>query len=186
MAGRLLFSGDAVREAAGRVAAQLSRAVETPPAHLVAVLEGGLLWSADLLNAWPLGARRPQISYVRASSYGDRRVSSGKVCLTVPLHEDLRARCTHRETVVVDDVLETGATYRAVADLLRDCGARCVRSAVMVSRFPHSDREEYGMHWCGFHLADAGFLYGHGMDLPGDPRARDCDGIFLEDRGREV
>ena len=86
------------------------------PLLLVGVLKGAALFYADLARAIP---GECAFAFVRARSYGDRTESSGEVSVDWAGPEEVAGRTV----VVVDTILDTGRTLRAVRDLAQASGA---------------------------------------------------------------
>ena len=80
------------------------------------------------------------------------------------LQGDIR-RFKDRDVLVVDDVLDTGGTMRALLEALKSAGARSVKSCVLISmRFSGKRAVE-----ADFKCFEAGseFVYGYGLDFKG-------------------
>jgi hypoxanthine phosphoribosyltransferase len=136
---------------------EIDRTYRHRPLTLCAVLTGGAIFAADLARA--MTNRRLEIDFVKASSYGNGTRSSGRVELTV-LDE---GGIAGRDVLVVEDILETGRTLAEVVRALRVCGARSVRTVVLL-RKALGKPAALEPDWTGFVMEEDVFVAGYGLD----------------------
>jgi len=86
-----------------------------------------------------------------------------------------------REVLVVEDVLETGRTLAAVVDALRVCGARRVRTVVLLQK-PGRRAATIAPDWVGFAMEENAFVAGYGLDA--GSRYRNLPDIVVAPGGR--
>jgi len=100
---RVLFSA---AEIAARVEALAGEIVCTLPADFVMVglLKGAWVFVADLARAFARAGARPEIEFIRLSSYGSAKESSGAVRLL----GEMPAGLAGRPVLLVDDIVDTG------------------------------------------------------------------------------
>lgn len=121
------------------------------------VLTGGAIFAADLARA--VRNDRVALDFVKASSYGKGRVSSGRVELTVLDPAGIRGK----HVLVVEDIFESGRTLAEVVRGLRKRGARSVRTAVLLvkpGRRVTGPRPDF----VGFTMTEDSFVAGYGLD----------------------
>lgn len=125
---------------------------------LVPILTGSMIFVADLVRHLPL---RMRIHIISVSSYPgtatESRGPSVEAALTrVP--EELAGR----HVLVIDDILDSGRTLRAVTDLLHRRGPASLRTCVLLRK-----RREAAMRqpvdYVAFDLPDQ-FVVGYGLD----------------------
>ena len=160
-----LITAKAIEERVGELARWISRDYEGLDVHAVVVLTGGYVFAADLLRRLEPKVRgRTCVDFVRVSSYGAEKKSSGRVQVTsagVPV-EDL---FKDKNVLFLDDVLETGLTLQRLTRLAFRCGATTVRAAVLVHKMAGKLRPPPTTRYVGFVEEDDVFLYGYGMDI---------------------
>ena len=143
-----------VRALGARVAADHAGRAPT----ILGVLDGACVFVADLMRAVPLPDVR--LRFVRATSYVGT-TSTGGVQVVVP--DGLAGQ----DVVVVDEILDTGRTLRAVVDAVHGAGAASVRTCVLLDK--PSRRVPGGLPKAdavGFTIPDL-FVIGYGLDLDG-------------------
>ena len=135
---------------------EITDACGSNPLTMVVVMNGGLFFSAKLAESIKLDDF--YIDSIAAGSYTDD-VSSGVVKLRSTLKLDPRGR----DILLVDEVLDSGRTLKAIRDTLFSMGASSVKTAVLVEK--KIDRPEGIEHadWVGFFMDDR-YLIGCGMD----------------------
>ena len=126
------------------------------PLTMIVVMNGGLFFAAKLAEAIEMDDL--YIDSIAAGSYKNN-ASSGVVQLRSTLKLDPRGR----HILIVDEVLDTGRTLKAIQKNLMEMGALSVHSAVLVEKeLPRPDGIEHA-DWAGFFMGDR-FLIGCGMD----------------------
>lgn len=160
---RLLPEDDvarAVRALAARLAGRLA-----PDAVAVCLLTGGLWFAADLTRALALAGRPLDFDALWISSYGDGLTSSGQGSVRAGLQRPVAGR----QVLVIDDVLESGASLELARERLLEAGAREVLTVVFALKpAPKAGRrppDDYAWE------APDRFLVGYGMDAAGAYRA---------------
>ena len=156
----VLLDAEAVARAVREVAARVAPALDDD-AVVVCLLTGGLWFAADLMRALAALGRHPLFDALWLASYGDARTNGGEVEVRAGLQRPVRGR----DVLIVDDVLDTGASLAAAVRLTRADGARSARTAVFARKpWPGSGRAEPDfVAW----EAPARFLAGYGMDAAG-------------------
>lgn len=146
----------AVAAALDRMAAEISRDLAGRDPLVLAVMIGGLMPTAWLLQrlAFPL-----QLDYVHASRYrGGTRGGADIDWIARP-----RAELAGRAVLVVDDILDEGHTLAAILEDCRQHGASEVRSAVLVEKLHARRRPGFAADYTGLRIEDR-YLFGGGMD----------------------
>ena len=135
---------------------EIAQCCGSMPLTMIVVMNGGLFFGAKLAEAIKLDDF--YIDSIAAGSYTDD-VSSGVVKLRSTLKLDPRGR----DILLVDEVLDSGRTLKAIRDTLFSMGASSVKTAVLVEK--KIDRPEGIEHadWVGFFMDDR-YLIGCGMD----------------------
>jgi hypoxanthine phosphoribosyltransferase len=127
-------------------------------ALVVAVLQGSLGFTADLIRAlshhgvdWPM-------DFISLSSYGTGTHSTGQVRLTRDITEDIAGR----EVLLIDDILESGRTLLFAKQLFAERGARRVWLCTLLDK-PTKRAVDLEADFVGFRVPDE-FVVGYGLD----------------------
>ena len=138
------------------------------PLLAVGVLKGAVFFLADLLKHMKVPV---SVDFIQAASYGPGGTRRGEL----RIRKDLDLDVGGRDVLLVEDVVDTGHTVRAVLDLLRSRGARSIRLCTLLDKA--AAREvEVAIDYRGFAIDDV-FVVGYGLDH--DERWRNLDHIAV-------
>lgn len=145
---------------AARVA-ELARDIqrETPggePVHLVGVLKGAFVFLADLVRGFETPVT---CDFLAVSSYEGGRTSSGEVRLTKDLDHGLDGR----HVVLVEDIVDSGATLAYLQSMLQARRPRSLRTVCLIDKRSRR-RVDVPIDYVGFTVEDR-FVVGYGLDL---------------------
>lgn len=166
--GKPVFTEDAIRERVSELAARIDADFAGRVPVFVGVLTGSFIFIADLSRAVTIPC---EIDFMRVESYGASTVSSGKPVITQPTKLDLAGR----PVIVVDEIVDTGLTLRAIVEELSAKGAAEVRVCALVDK-KAKRRVDVRVDYSGFEIED-GFLVGYGLDAA--EKKRNLPAIWL-------
>ncbi len=139
----------------------------------VCMLTGAIWFAADLTRALSRLGCNPLFDGLWLASYGDARAAGGGV----EVHAGLQRSVLDRSVLLLDEVIDSGATLAAARRLALAAGAAAVSTAVF-ARKPWPEPRELEPDFVAWE-APARFLAGYGMDLGG--RLRGLDHIVALD-----
>jgi hypoxanthine phosphoribosyltransferase len=147
-------------EIAVRVTALAAEIAQRRPGEFVIVglLKGAVMFVADLARALCRAGARPEIEFMRLSSYGPAKQSSGEVRLL----GDVAGELTGRRVLLVDDIVDTGRSVAFAADLLRRRGIGELWICALLDK-PERREIEVKIDFVGFSIRDV-FVAGYGID----------------------
>jgi hypoxanthine phosphoribosyltransferase len=145
---------------AGRVTELAERIAEAAPPDLliVALLKGSFVFVADLVRALDHAGATPEVEFLRLSSFGRGKESSGEVRLIgAP-----PANVTGRSILLVDDILDTGRSMAFAKSLLEEKGPARLWTCALVDK-PSRREVACPLDFVGFTVEDV-FVVGYGID----------------------
>lgn len=150
-----------VRDGIARLATRIDRHYAGQPLTLVAILNGSVVFLADLLRALTIPV---QVETLRASSYRGETQTPGSLWV------DPRAQpaVAGRHVLLIDDIFDTGQTLERIREAARSWGSLSVRSAVLLWKRSRS-RPGAAPDDFVFEIPDR-FVVGFGLDYNGDYR----------------
>ena len=151
----ILFDERAVRGMVEDLAVRISRDYAGQVPVLVGVLKAAAPFLADLSRALTVPV---EIELMEASSYGSGTASSGSVNIT----KDIVRSLTGRHVLIVDCIVDSGRTVRALMDLLKGRHPASVEAAVLLDKRARR-AVEVGVKYVGVEVPDR-FLVGYGLD----------------------
>lgn len=152
-----LFEPDDI---ARRVDALANEIVQTIGAEfvVVGVLKGSFVFMADLARALHRADATPGIEFMRLSSYGKAKESSG----TVQLVGDAPRDFEDRAVLLVDDIVDTGLSLAYGKRLLTERGTGRIWTCALLDK-PSRRQTELAVDFIGFEIPDV-FVVGYGID----------------------
>ena len=125
---------------------------------ILGLLKGSFVFIADLTRAlWRLN-RHPEIEFMRLSSYGHGKTSSGEVHLLGDCPTDL----TGRQVLLIDDIADTGRSLAYARALLEQRGVAKLWCGVLLDK-PGRREVDVRIDFVGFAIDDV-FVAGYGID----------------------
>jgi hypoxanthine phosphoribosyltransferase len=153
---RLLHDAGAIRERVAELARTISRDYATlGELRLVGVLKGAFIFLADLARQLDVPHR---VDFIALSSYGDGGEDQGALRLRL----DLQTRVSGAHVLVIDDILDTGATLSFVTQLLAAHRPASIRTCVLTRKHKARGATPYA-DYVGFEIPDV-WVVGYGLD----------------------
>ena len=138
------------------VANRINQDYEGKPIVLVGVLKGAILFMADLVRHLKGDV---EVEFVRLSSYGKARTSSG----TVTIVKDIQADIRDKHVLIVEEIIDSGRTLKFLYERLKSSGPASVEIVTLLDK--SSKRVvEVPVKYVGRTIDDQ-FLVGYGLDL---------------------
>ena len=167
---RILFSRQEVETAVKGLAAEIRKDYQDKNPLLIGILKGSFMFMADLIRLldFPL-----EVEFIRLSSYGRGKESSGKVKIV----QGLRSQVRNRHVLVIEDIVDTGLSVAFLLDYLRKKKPASLRLCALTDK-PSRRQTPVAIDYLGFTVPDK-FLVGYGLDL--DQKFRNLPDIcFVE------
>ncbi len=135
------------------LAREISRDYAHTELHLVGVLKGAFIFLADLTRALNIPSF---IYFMRASSYGNRKGSSGIVKIQHNLN------MANKHVLVIEDILDTGLTLHSILQELENQRPASLKVCALLDK---PERRETAIEgdYIGFSIPNE-FVVGYGLD----------------------
>ena len=145
-----------IQAAVESLANRINTDYEGKPLVLVGVLKGAVVFMADLVRHLKGDV---EVEFVRLSSYGKARTSSG----TVTIIKDIQADIRGKHVLIVEEIIDSGRTLKFLFERLKSSGPASVEIVTLLDKA--SKRVvEVPVKYVG-RLIDDQFLIGYGLDL---------------------
>jgi hypoxanthine phosphoribosyltransferase len=172
----VLIPEDVLQKRIAELGAEISRDYQGKELLLVCILRGGVMFLTDLVRHITVPH---MIDFMSVSSYGvGARRSRGQTRITLDINTDIN----HRHVLLVEDIVDSGYTVRAVLELL---GARQPQSLKICALLNKAARREVEVpiDYCGFVIPDK-FVFGYGLDADEYYRNLPFIGVMAADKYR--
>ena len=150
-----LLTSDQIQKRTSELAEQIRADYAGEMVLAVGVLKGSFLFLADLIRQ--LGDEI-MIDFVLVSSYGDGTESSG----IVQIRKDLDINIEGKNVLIVEDIVDTGATLSHLLELLMTRRPKSLKVVALLSK-PEARRQEAPIDYVGFEIPNE-FVVGYGLD----------------------
>ncbi len=168
----VLIDEDAIRLRVAELARVMSDFYGSEPPLVIGVLNGAVIFVADLVRALDIPVT---FEFMAVSSYGDSTRSSG----TVRILKDLDSDIAGRRVLIVEDIVDSGATLDYLMRILAQRGPKDLR-VVSLLRKPAARLAGTNVDWLGFDVDDV-FVIGYGLDFAGDYRTLPYIAVLRQD-----
>jgi hypoxanthine phosphoribosyltransferase len=165
---RVLFDEPTILRRLDEIAEQISRDYRDKELTVIAVLNGSLMFMADLLRRIPLPLTLDCLS---VASYHGKAETSGEVIFKQVAPPDVKDRHVL--------ILDSGHTLAAIREKLETANPRSIRICVLLSKKKRRARE-VDADYLGFEIEDE-FVVGYGLDYDERYRNLPCIGVLRKE-----
>jgi hypoxanthine phosphoribosyltransferase len=165
----VLFSEAEIKKRVKELSRELKRAYGDNEFTIVSLINGAILFTADLMREIDNPVR---LDCIRISSYGEHTKSIGMPQLVHSLTLDI----AKRHVLLIDDILDTGKTLTLVSKLIQKLGPASMKVCVLLDK---KGRREvpFQADFVGFDIPDK-FVVGYGLDFAERYRNLPCIGVL--------
>lgn len=134
---------------------QITREYKGKVPVFIGVLNGASLFMCDLIRNIDLDC---EIDFFKLSSYGDEKISSGRVKLVKEIGCDV----TNRDIIIVEDIVDSGLSIKFIEELMEKHKPSDMKVASLLVK-PDSLKYNVKIDYIGFNIPSK-FVIGYGLD----------------------
>ncbi|MCX8105839.1 MAG: hypoxanthine phosphoribosyltransferase [Ignavibacterium album] len=134
----------------------------------IGVLNGAFIFMSDLIKNVDLEC---EIDFFKLSSYGDSKISSGKVKLLKELNCDVNGR----DIIIVEDIVDTGLSIKYIEELFSRHTPKSMKVVSLLVK-PESLKYDVKIDYIGFKIQSQ-FVIGYGLDY--QQKYRNLSSIYV-------
>ena len=150
------------------LASRINADYDGKPVVVVGVLKGAIVFMADLVRHLKMDV---EVEFVRLSSYGKARTSSG----TVTIVKDIQADIRDKHVLIIEEIIDSGRTLKFLYERLKSSGPASVEIVTLLDKA--SKRiVDVPVKYVG-RVIDDQFLIGYGLDL--EEKCRNLPEIYF-------
>lgn len=156
---KVLFTEDELQQRIKEIAQELNSFYKGEDVYAICVLKGAVFFAIDLVKNLDMPIK---MEFIRLSSYGTGRNSTGKVNAVDISLPDLNGK----NVLIIEDIIDTGLTAKFLMDFM-NCNFKtkstkfCSLLDKKISRKTDIEPDYYGFH------VDDKFVVGYGLDYEG-------------------
>ncbi len=152
---RVLISEEQVNERIKEIARQISEDYKGKSVHLICILKGSVFFSCDLAKRITLPVT---MDFMSVSSYGNEKVSSGRVRIVKDLDESIQ----DKEVLIIEDIIDSGRTLAYLMEMLSSRAPKSLNICTLLDK-PERRVTDVEVKYVGFEIPDE-FVVGYGLD----------------------
>ncbi|MEZ0324043.1 MAG: hypoxanthine phosphoribosyltransferase [Hydrogenothermaceae bacterium] len=151
----LLISENQIKSRIKELAKEIDEAFEGEDIYAVGILKGSFIFFADLVRELK---SKVYVDFMQVSSYGSRMESFGEVIFIKDMSVDIK----DKNVLIIDDIIDTGRTLKALVEALSLRYPRKLKTAVLLDKKERREVDYYA-DFVGFVIPDK-FVVGYGLD----------------------
>jgi len=165
----LLISERRLQARVRSIAREISKEYRGTVPVFIGVLNGSFMFLADLIREITVPC---EVDFLKLSSYGDSKISSGNVRLL----KDLNCTVEGRDIIVVEDIVDSGLSMQFIRDLIERQNPRSLKVVTLLYK-KGSARAAVPLEYVGFTIGGE-FVIGYGLDYA--QRERNLPAIYRQ------
>ncbi len=151
----LLLSEEDIQKRLEKLGEQITRDFKDKTPILIGVLNGSFIFLADLIRFINTDV---EMDFIRISSYGDGRESSGHIKILKPLSADIK----DRPVIVVEDIVDSGNSIIFLEHMFSAFGPTELKFVTLLNK-PSKNMTPIKLDYIGFNIEDK-YVIGYGLD----------------------
>lgn len=158
---KLFITREQIEQRLMELGEQIDRDFADKKPIFIGILNGSFIFLADLMRHVTIPC---EVDFFKLSSYGDEKVSSGKVTKL----KELDAEIVGRHVIIVEDIVDTGLSMNYIMKLVKNQNPASVTVATLLHK-PGATRYDVQIDYIGFEIPTL-FVLGYGLDYAQEGR----------------
>lgn len=150
------------------LAKQINADYENKLPVFIGILNGAFIFMSDLIREVKINC---EIDFLKLSSYGDTKISAGKVKTL----KELNSNISSRNVIIVEDIIDSGVSMKYILKLIKRHKPKSVRIAALLYK-KDAAKINFNIDYLGFEI-DNKFVVGYGLDFA--QKYRNLKGIYV-------
>ncbi len=140
---------------------QLDKDYEDKHPIFIGVLNGAYIFLSDLMRQVQIPC---EVDFLKLSSYGDEKVSSGQVTDLKDIDADIEGR----HVILVEDIVDTGLSMKYLVEKLRKKNPASIATVTLLHK-TEATHHDVQLDYVGFEIPTL-FVLGYGLDYAQEGR----------------
>mgnify|MGYP004466826819 CR=1 FL=1 len=155
---RVLYSEDEIKQLVKKLAKNVEEDYRGKNPLVICILKGAVVFMTDFVRAID---DYVEMDFMDVSSYYGGTKSTGEVRII----KDVDTSVRNRDVVIVEDIIDTGATLKSLMEMFEHRGANSVKVCALFDK-PSGRQEVVHADYVGATVPDE-FVVGYGLDYAG-------------------
>lgn len=158
---RVYLTHEEIQQRIRQLGEKISRDYQDKKPIFIGVLNGAYIFLADLMRYVTIPC---EVDFLKLSSYGDEKVSSGQVKQLKEINADLKGR----HVLLVEDIVDTGLSMKYLVDKVGELNPASLSVVTMLHK-SDATKHDVRIDYVGFKIPDL-FVLGYGLDYAQEGR----------------
>ncbi len=163
----LYLSEKKIQARAKQLGRQISKDYKGKVPIFIGILNGSFVFMADLIRSVAVDC---EVDFLKLSSYGDSKISTGNVKLL----KELNCQVEGRDIIIVEDIVDSGLSVDFMIKLISVQNPRSVKVVSLLYK-KEAVKINVPIHYYGF-VVPKYFVIGYGLDYA--QKVRNLRGIY--------
>ncbi len=169
---RVYLTHEEIQQRIKQLGGELSKDYRDKKPIFIGVLNGAYIFLADLMRHVTIPC---EVDFLKLSSYGDEKVSSGEVQELKEIDADIEGR----HVILVEDIIDTGLSMKFLTDKMNLMNPASV-SVVTLLHKKEATKYNLQIDYTGFNIPNL-FVVGYGLDFAQE--GRNLSQIYILQKG---
>ncbi|HMS65575.1 MAG TPA: hypoxanthine phosphoribosyltransferase [Ignavibacteria bacterium] len=134
----------------------------------IGILNGSFIFLSDLIREIKIDC---EVDFLKLSSYGDDKISSGEVTML----KELNCEIENRDIIIVEDIVDTGLSVKFIKNLIEVKKPSSVKFVTLLFK-KNMSVLDFKIDYIGFKIKNE-FVIGYGLDYA--QKYRNLKGIYV-------
>lgn len=167
---KIYLTEDEIHRRVEELGEQLNRDYENKKPIFIGVLNGAFIFLADLMRHVSIPC---EVDFLKLSSYGDAKVSSGQVTNLKEIDADIRGR----HVILVEDIVDTGLSMKYMVEKLNERNPASIATISLLHK-KEATHHDIELDYVGFEIPPL-FVIGYGLDYAQE--GRNLAQVYIQD-----
>lgn len=158
---RVYLTHEEIQQRIKKLGEQISKEYRGKKPIFIGVLNGAYIFLADLMRYVTIPC---EVDFLKLSSYGDEKVSSGQVKELKGVDADLKGR----HVILVEDIIDTGLSMKYMLEKFEKLNPSSLKVITMLHK-ADATQHDVQIDYVGFKIPDL-FVLGYGLDYAQEGR----------------
>ncbi|HAY35717.1 MAG: hypoxanthine phosphoribosyltransferase [Rhodothermales bacterium] len=173
---RKYLTAETLKSRTKELGAQISADYKGKKPILIGVLNGAFIFLSDLMRSIDIDC---EVDFMKLSSYGANKISSGDVKELKRIDADIK----DRHVIVVEDIVDTGLSMDFILSQMSEAGPASLKTATLLHKH-EATKVDVPLEYVGFKITNL-FVVGYGLDY-GQVGRNLADIYILEDQMDQI
>lgn len=158
---RIYLTHEEIQQRIKQLGGQISKEFKDKKPIFIGVLNGAYIFLADLMRYVSIPC---EVDFLKLSSYGDEKVSSGQVQDLKEINADIKGR----HIILVEDIVDTGLSMKYLVEKLKRLNPASLSVVTMLHK-AEATKYDVQIDYVGFKIPNL-FVLGYGLDFAQEGR----------------